>query len=1042
MTTGRPDFNFVAKMIFVGVAYGVLASVGILLREGDRSVATWLPNALVAAFLIRGDRRNYLLLLPATVTKIAVGIALGSTLLRELSLATVNAAEIVAVCVLTRRSIEGRFNVEELSHLVRFAVLGGLVIPLLSGLPGHLLLLRVFDINLVAWGAWTLAHGLGMVIVVPTLLVVGDTWAGIGRPSRDRIVEWAAWLVLAAGATLAIFLQTAYPLLFLIAPIVLIAAFRLGVAGTVATVALVSVIAAQATLTGRGPIQLMDGGFNAKLVVLQLFLATNYAIGFTTASVLAARSRSRREAEYHRDFAEEILASMREVIFRTDDQGRWAFLNPAWIGLTGYTVEHCLGHSCLSLFHPDDHPLIGTMRERLYSGQVEEGALRLRLVTANGDIRHADMTVRALRDTAGRFSGVAGNIRDITERLLANEAAAETQRRFETLANLSPAGIFSTDGQGFITYLNESWLRLSGLSRDAAMGPGWAAALPPEDRERVQRDWSAAVARGESYRGEFRFVRSDETVCWVDVISTPDRNDTGAIVGHIGVTVDITERKRFEGELTAARERAEGAARAKASFLANMSHEIRTPMNGVIGFTDLLLASELNDGQRRQVQLIAESGGAMMRLLNDILDLSKAEAGQIRIGADPVELAHLLSACAALMGSTATAKGLALDHRVDEALPRWVLADGLRLRQVILNLLGNAIKFTAAGHVTISAAVAPDQPDRILVEVCDTGIGIPQERQAAIMEEFVQAGDSTARDYGGTGLGLAISSRLVALMGGTLAVDSEPGRGSRFHFTLPLRPCAAPAAIVQAPRVATGTGGRRLSILLAEDHDINQALMTDMLTQSGDRVDIADNGERAVAMVRQATLDGRRYDGVLMDVRMPVLDGIEATRAIRAAGYGPDDLPIIALTANAFAEDVAACLAAGMQGHLAKPVAGNALAAVLASWRGDRTGGAVPSAAKAAPPTAPKRSLRDRYQDRKRETIDAVSELVRTGTFPDAALSDVMGLLHQLAGTAGMFGERELGEQARELESGLAHWSAEDRPARTANALAEMLAAA
>ncbi|MEZ0494934.1 PAS domain S-box protein [Sphingomonas sp. IW22] len=1038
MTAVRNRQQFAAQMIFLGVAYAVLAGIGILMRDGERSVATWLPNALVAAFLLRGDRSSYLLLVPANFTKICVGVLLGSTVEREVMLALVNSAEIVAVTLLTRRWVGGRLDLDELSHLSKFALVGGVLMPALSGIPGSMLLAGTVDIGLFQWGSWALAHGLGMLIVVPTLLVIADTWQGRRQPSLRRATEWFAGMAAAAIATAAIFSQTSYPLLFLISPIVVVSAFRLGVAGTVATVALISIIAGHATFSGRGPILLAEGSFNAQIVLLQLFLATNYAIGFTTSSVLAARGRARREAEHHRDFAQEILSSMREVIFRTDAEGRFKFLNPAWTGMTGYAVSDSIGLPCATLFDPEDAEAIGALHDQLETGAAEEGALRLRLITADGGTRHIDVSVRALRVAGQGYVGAAGSIRDITEQHLANEARAKTQRQFETLADLSPAGIFRTDDQGLLIYANDSWLRLAGLSREAAAGPGWAAALPPDDRARVQHDWGVAVKRGEPYRGQFRLARRDGSVAWVEAISAPERDEDGAIVGHIGVTIDITERKQFEDELTAARERAESAARAKASFLANMSHEIRTPMNGVIGFTDLLLASELSNEQRRQAQLIADSGKAMMRLLNDILDLSKVEAGQIRINPESTDLRHLLRGCVALMSSTADAKGLYLGYQVDEALPEHVSVDGLRLRQVILNLLGNAIKFTRAGHVMLRAELDPDRPGRVRIEVEDTGIGIPPDRQAAIMEEFVQATDATSRDFGGTGLGLSISNRLVHLMGGALTVDSEPGRGSCFHFTLPapasaprLTIPARPAAVADPSSQATGPAAR---ILLAEDHDINRELMIAMLAGIGHSAEVAPDGAQAVAMVRQAAQDGRPYDLVLMDMQMPVMGGVDATREIRASGFDAARLPIVALTANAFAEDISACIAAGMQAHLTKPVDVRALRNAIARWArssddADRIVSGDPS-------------LRQRYDAHKRETLESLAALVSAGEFDHAAVSNVASLLHQLAGTAGMFGEVLLGEQARQLEEGLRLWPVAARPQNAAEALDRMRAVA
>lgn len=414
------------------------------------------------------------------------------------------------------------------------------------------------------------------------------------------------------------------------------------------------------------------------------------------------------------------------------------------------------------------------------------------------------------------------------------------------------------------------------------------------------------------------------------------------------VKIKTEELVQKEREISHALARAEAATVAKSKFLANMSHEIRTPMNGVIGFTQLLDDGNLDDKQKRYVQMISESGSVMMNLLNDILDISKVDAGLMEINIAPMDTRHILNNCMKMVSPTAETKGLALDMEVDPLLPKLVKGDGLRLRQVILNLLANAIKFTDKGHVQLAInfllpetkGSAENQFAEMIISVSDTGIGIAPERQAAVFQPFQQADDSTARKYGGTGLGLSISNQLVDLMGGQISMESELLKGSKFTIKLPVELCGSDDnrdADVQA-KVSTNpvkklrAHNKKKTILVAEDHDVNKMLVSEMLSNLGFDVKIAGNGLEAVEMVNQAKQQNRLFDLVLMDIQMPLMDGLKAAKTIRNGGVSPTQMPIIALTANAYTQDITDCLSAGMQAHLSKPFSVEDLNYLLKTW--------------------------------------------------------------------------------------------------------------
>ncbi len=488
------------------------------------------------------------------------------------------------------------------------------------------------------------------------------------------------------------------------------------------------------------------------------------------------------------------------------------------------------------------------------------------------------------------------------------------------VASRTDNAVTITDALGRIQWVNDAFVQRTGYAPDEAVGrrPGSLLQGPETDRT-TARTMSEAVRHGRGVTCEVLNYRKDGTPLWIDLEILPVRSEDGELTHFIGVSTDITQRRETEAHLIAAKDAAEDTAAAKANFLASMSHEIRTPLNAVIGMSDLLLETPLTPLQQEYVETTQRSGAMLLAVVNDILTFSALDAEKVHLEVRPVDLRTVLEGAHAIVGHDAAAKGVAMDLVVSPALPALVEIDEVRVRQIVLNLLANAVKFTPSGSVrtTVSADREPHGRHRVAIAVADTGIGIPAGRIDQLFEPFSQVDSSTTRRFGGTGLGLAITQRLVRLMGGTITIDSELGSGTTVTVTLPLTgyDLATPAFFDAGPTADVPSLDGGLRVLVAEDDEINRLVAERLLRRLGVAADLVCDGMAAVEAVQ-----AQRYDVVLMDINMPGLDGVAATRAIHEA-VGPAGRPwIVAMTANALAGDRERFLAAGLDDYLSKPV--------------------------------------------------------------------------------------------------------------------------
>jgi len=510
------------------------------------------------------------------------------------------------------------------------------------------------------------------------------------------------------------------------------------------------------------------------------------------------------------------------------------------------------------------------------------------------------------------------------------------QERFRGAFLHSGIGMALVAPDGEFLDVNPALCRFLGYPESELLALDFQSITHPDDLHadlRHVREMLEGVA--ETYSMEKRYRRKDGRYVWCLLTVSLTRDPAGAPLFFISQVQDISGRKEAEerlrreaDELARARDAAEAADRAKSEFLAMMSHEIRTPMNAVLGFSSLLKNTPLDGSQASHVDMIESSGERLLELINDILDLSKIEAGAVQVNLMPFDVRACIDEAFHVLHPAAQRRNLAYHCHIAEGVPASVVGDRLRTAQVLINLLGNAVKFTERGSVGLTADAARDERGRCLLRflVEDTGPGIPPDALQRVFEPFFQSHSSATRRQGGCGLGLAISQKLVALLNGELHAENRPEGGCRFSVILPVIESGSPAPSRPAPR----TGALNARILVVEDNEPNRRLCELQLRQIGCQVDHAPDGRSAVEKV----LGGEIFDAVLMDMQLPEMDGCSATRAIRAAEPAGRRVPIIALTANAMPEDREQCLAAGMDDYLSKPIRVPVLAEVLRRWVG------------------------------------------------------------------------------------------------------------
>jgi PAS domain S-box-containing protein len=785
-------------------------------------------------------------------------------------------------------------------------------------------------------------------------------------------------------------------------------------------------------------------------------------------------------------FQRALLNSAGYAIVAMQTDGTIMVFNAGAERMLGYRAEEVVGKVGLEFFHDRNEmaeraealsaelgffvrPGGETLVAKVRPGQLDE--CEWTYVRKDGTRLPGLLSMSAIYDSAGQVTGFMGIIQDITERKRAEEALLASEHRYRLLAENMRDVVWTADMNLNRTYVSPSVVHLTGHTAEEALQLPYDEVLSPQSTKDTREVFMRIMAEARTNpsvflkptRHEMEYRCKEGGTVWAEANMTWLLGKGGTPIGGMGVSRDITARKKAAQELQeyackleeANRELAEAtmaaqaASKAKDQFLAIISHELRTPLNGVIGMTELLKDTQLDDRQRAFVEACQSSGRSLMALINDILDFSKIEAGKLELDHRDFELGRLVEEIAETMAFHAQAKGIQLVRRVDAAACRWVRGDDVRVRQILINLIGNAIKFTEVGEVAVSVSLTEERDGLASArfEVADTGIGIPADGIDRLFKSFSQADSSTTRKYGGTGLGLAISKRLVELMGGQIGVRSQPGEGSMFWFVVPL-PLAAnepapqksssAAPDARQPPLDLLLKGRR--ILLAEDNRVNRLFAQEILRQAGAECLTAENGRQALL-----ALENESLDLVLMDCQMPEMDGFEATRQIRqmeSEGQLAGHVPIIALTANAVQGDRQRCLEVGMDDYISKPFEPDKLLEMVERLLAAHDGQSVkrPAIAKEplaasrepSPPVSGRSLPMDRealmarcmgnlefaqslLSDFERDLADRVDQLSRNIEQRDAnAITDSA---HALKGAAGMATAESMRALAAEIEA-------------------------
>lgn len=909
--------------------FGVTAVAIWAVSVGQGVVMIWPSVPIVIAKLMRWPIRQWPK--PVAVTIIAfcmAGLVLRVPPLTMLAYVAIDVAVALLVAALLHRLDPDPRSLRGYGWIIVTSLLGAAISTMLAT---PLLWATSPRFSAVGVAQWFAANAMGLIVLLPALKATRRALS-----EELRILSPALLLPIGVSALVAllVFSDNGYPpMLFLLLPCGVFAALLFRFVGAALSTLAIAIVATANTMNGIGPIAAAFVALPERTLFLQLLLGIVTLTAFPVAALLYEQARALDEIRDTERQLRMLTDYSTDLIERIGPDGIRRYASPASARLLGYRPDEMVGISPYTQIHPDDRDRVRRKTTALIPGG-DSTVFRYRMRHRDGQYVWLEGAFRLVGD--GPNTGeVIGSIRDLAERRAIEDQAIEATTHLEERQRLlALAENAARIGHWRLNLSDQNLLWSPETFRIHGLPPGEAPDLStaidyyhPEDRTRVREAIHRVIISGGSFSFDARLVRPDGSIRWVTSRGQAERHRGAGVIGIFGILQDTTEQVEAMSALRAAREAAERALAAKATFTATISHEIRTPLTSILAAAQLLRDTPGRDERMRHLDALEQAGRTLSDIVDDVLTFSKLEGGHGDPELIPFEPRALLATVAGMFAAEAGKHDVSLTFDASEGV---VVGDPARVQRVLTNLVGNAVKFTRAGSVRMTAMRGANDLWRF--EVVDDGVGIRDDRLASIFEPFVQADASITRSYGGTGLGLSISRMLVDSMGGTIAVASRPDHGSRFWFELPLPPAeAAPDAAQSVVPVDAGAPvsppSPAATVLVAEDNDTNRFLIAELVRRLGHHVVSVENGARAVEYV--TALAGNSVDIVLMDVQMPVMDGIAATRAIRAWSGAGASVPIYALTADQSAERREAIAEAGMNGMLTKPVDLRLLRSVL-----------------------------------------------------------------------------------------------------------------